>query len=208
MIEVLRSGLATFFVYALAAIFAQNAVLTRSFGASRLLKLVDDPAMDTMLFSGLLCIVQLISALLGYGLNQLLLPYTFGAGSIYLRPVLLVAAAIIAFFIVMIAVATIFKKRKSLTRVAAALPAASFNCCILGTLLLMTNKNYTLLQTIGFALGTGVGYMLAALLVSESQRTLHSRNLPKSFRGLPASLVYLGILALALHGFMGQMLTI
>ncbi|MDO5601691.1 MAG: Rnf-Nqr domain containing protein [Oscillospiraceae bacterium] len=208
MIEVLRSGLATFFVYALAAIFAQNAVFSRSLGVSRLLKLVDDPAMDTLLFSGLLCIVQVLSSMIGYGLNQLFLPWTLGDGRWYLRPVLLVAATVITFFIVMFAVATIFKKRKSLTRVAAALPAATFNCCVLGTLLLMANKNYTLLQTLGFALGTAVGYMLAALLVAESQRTLHSRNLPQSFRGLPATLVYLGILALALYGFTGQMLTI
>lgn len=206
--DVLRSGLATFFVYALAAIFAQNAVFSRSLGVSRLLKLVDDPTMDTLLFSGLLCIVQLFSALLGYGLNQLFLPWTLNTGRLYLRPVLLIVAAIVTFFAVMFVVATVFKKKKSLTRVAAALPAATFNCCVLGTLLLMTNKNYTLLQTLGFAFGTSVGYMLAALLVAESQRTLHSRNLPQSFRGLPATLVYLGILALALYGFTGQMLTI
>ena len=49
----------------------------------------------------------------------------------------------------------------------------------------------------------GVRSVLAVLLVTEGQRRLRSRRIPASFRGLPITLVYIGILALAIYGFTG-----
>ena len=42
--------------------FAENAVFSRALGVSRLVKLVDDSTVDTLVFGGLMCAVQLISA--------------------------------------------------------------------------------------------------------------------------------------------------
>ena len=64
MKEVLQA-LASFFAYAVMAVFAQNAVFTRALGVSRVVKLVDDGTVDTVMFGSLLCAVQLISAPLG-----------------------------------------------------------------------------------------------------------------------------------------------
>ena len=68
MKEVLQA-LASFFAYAVMAVFAQNAVFTRALGVSRVVKLVDDGTVDTVMFGSLLCAVQLISAPLGYFAN-------------------------------------------------------------------------------------------------------------------------------------------
>ena len=40
------------------------------------------------------------------------------------------------------------------------LPGATFNCCVLGTLLVAASQNYNLLQSIGFGFGTGVFYLI------------------------------------------------
>lgn len=56
MSEVLRAC-ATFFLYAVAAMFAENAVFSRALGVSRLVKLVDDSTVDTLVFGGLMCAV-------------------------------------------------------------------------------------------------------------------------------------------------------
>ncbi len=90
----------------------------------------------------------------------------------------------------------------------ALLPLATVNCCVLGTLLICANQNYTLLQTVGFSLGSGVGYLFAVLIVEEGRRRLRSKNVPTIFQGLPSSLIYMGILSLALYGLLGHTVAI
>ena len=53
MKEVLQA-LASFFAYAVMAVFAQNAVFTRALGVSRVVKLVDDGTVDTVMFGSTL----------------------------------------------------------------------------------------------------------------------------------------------------------
>ena len=63
---------------------------------------------------------------------------------------------------------------------------------------------FTLGQSLGFGLGSGLGYVLAVLLVTEARHRLRSKAIPKAFRGLPITLVYIGVLALAIYGFTGH----
>ena len=46
--------------------------------------------------------------------------------------------------------------------------------------------------------------VMAVVLVAEGQRRLRNRRIPMSFRGLPITLLYLGMLALAIYGFTGH----
>ena len=46
--------------------------------------------------------------------------------------------------------------------------------------------------------------LLAVLLVTEAQHRLRSKAIPSAFRGLPITLVYIGVLALAIYGFTGH----
>ena len=84
------------------------------------------------------------------------------------------------------------------------LPIAGFNSTVVGTLLVTTTQNFTLGQSLGFGLGSGLGFILAWPMVTEAQRKLRSRSLPEAFRGLPITLIYIGILALAIYGFTGH----
>lgn len=201
MTELLRA-LATFFVYAVVAVFAQNAVFTRALGVSRLVKLVDDTTVDSLTFGALLCAVQLVSAPLGYVANIWMsqLPYR-----VYIRPLGMVLCSAVAFFVVLIVVVVLFRLHGA-REIVAVLPMATFNTCILGTLFISTIQSFNLAQTMGFALGSGVGYVLAVLVVTEGQRKLQSDAVPATLRGLPVTLLYIGILALAIYGFTGHML--
>ena len=42
------------------------------------------------------------------------------------------------------------------------------------------------------------------LLVTEARHRLRSKAIPETFRGLPITLVYIGVLALAIYGFTGH----
>ena len=46
--------------------------------------------------------------------------------------------------------------------------------------------------------------LLAVLLVTEARHRLRSRAIPSAFRGLPITLIYIGVLALAIYGFTGH----
>ena len=65
-------------------------------------------------------------------------------------------------------------------------------------------QSFTLGQSLGFGLGSGLGYVLAVLLVTEARHRLRSKAIPEAFRGLPITLVYIGVLALAIYGFTGH----
>ena len=198
---VLRPVLA-FFVYAVAAIAAQNAIFTRALGVSRLVKIVDDGSVELLKFGVLLTSVQFLSSLLGYFANRLLAGFSFSYKAAF-QPLVLVLCSVVAFFVVLLIVALLGGKIAAKDYVEL-LPMATFNCCVLGTLLLTTLGGYTLAQTLAFSLGSSVGYVLAVLLVNEGQRKIQNRNLPATFRGLPVTLVYIGIMALAIYGFTGH----
>ena len=60
----------------------------------------------------------------------------------------------------------------------------ALNSCVLGTVLVERTQSCTLMQSLGFGLGSGVGYLLAVLLVTEAQHRLRSKAIPSAFRGL------------------------
>lgn len=189
-----------FFVYAVAAVFAQNAVFSRALGVSRLVKLVEDSTVDTLTFGGLMCLIQLIAAPLAHYANRWLQPLSFRGA---VRPLVFVLCSAAAFLVVLALVLLVFRLQNA-KQMVVVLPMATFNSAVMGMLLLTATQNFTLLQTMGFALGTGVGYMLAVIIVTEGQRKLRSRAVPAAFKGLPATLLYIGILSLAIYGFTGH----
>ena len=110
--------------------------------------------------------------------------------------------SVVAFFVVLLIVALLGGKIAAKDYVEL-LPMATFNCCVLGTLLVAASQNYNLLQSIGFGFGSGVGYLVAVLVVDEGRRRLRSKDIPHIFRGLPSVLIYIGILSLAIYGLVG-----
>ena len=63
-----------FFSYAVLAIFAQNAVFTRSLGVSRLVQLVGDERTSSWWFALMLCITQVLVAPLAYFAGSFIAP--------------------------------------------------------------------------------------------------------------------------------------
>ena len=76
--------------------------------------------------------------------------------------------------------------------------------CVLRTILICVNHNFTLLQTVAFSLGSGLRYLFAVAVVDEGRRRLRSKDVPAIFTGMPISLIYIGILALAIYGLVGH----
>lgn len=188
-----------FFSYAVLAIFAQNAVFTRSLGVSRLVQLVGDERTSSWWFALMLCITQVLVAPLVYFAGSFIAPLPNRA---QLRPVMyLTCIAAVCLFELLVLKLAKGPRSGQLIRI---LPVAAVNSGVLGTVLVERTQNFTLEQSLGFGLGSGLGYLLAVMLVTEAQNRLRSRAIPEAFRGLPITLIYIGVLALAIYGFTGH----
>ena len=198
MSEVLQL-VGVFFSYAVLAIFAQNAIFTRGLGVSRLVQLVGDKRTSSWWFALMLCITQVLVAPLAFYAGRLLAPLPNRA---QLRPVVYLACiAVVCLFELVVLKLAKGPRSGQLIRI---LPIAAVNSGVLGTVLVERTQSFTLEQSIGFGLGSGLGYLLAVMLVTEAQNRLRSRAIPEAFRGLPITLIYIGVLALAIYGFTGH----
>ena len=188
-----------FFNYAVLAIFAQNAVFTRSLGVSRLVQLVGDERTSSWWFALMLCITQVLVSPLAYFAGSFIAPLPNRA---QLRPVMyLTCIAAVCLFELLVLKLAKGPRSGQLIRI---LPVAAVNSGVLGTVLVERTQSFTLEQSLGFGLGSGLGYLLAVMLVTEAQNRLRSRAIPEAFRGLPVTLIYIGVLALAIYGFTGH----
>ena len=189
-----------FFGYALLAIFAQNAIFTRALGVSRLVQLVGDDRTSSVLFGLQLCVTQVLVAPLAFVAGGWIVPL---ANRAQLRPLVYVACIAVVCLAEQLLL-TLGRGLPYCAQLLRIVPAAGLNSCVLGTVLVERTQTFTLGQSLGFGLGSGLGYVLAVLLVTEARHRLRSKAIPSTFRGLPITLVYIGVLALAIYGFTGH----
>lgn len=198
-----------FFSYAVMAVFAENIVFTQGMGVSRLLKLVEDRDIRTLQYCIPIILVQLVSAPLGWMAHDWFFPWIRNYLPSWLpitalRPVVYLTCATVAMGVVWLLLCIGGKHSRPFRE---QLPLATYNCCILGTILICANQNFTLLETVAFSLGSGIGYLFAVAIVDEGRRRLRSKDVPGVFKGLPSSLIYIGILSLAIYGLVGHSIT-
>lgn len=83
------------------------------------------------------------------------------------------------------------------------LPLITVNCAILGVSLFMVIRNYNFLQTVGFAIGSGLGWMLAIVSMAGIRSKIKDTSVPVGLQGSPLTLIVTGIMAMAFIGFSG-----
>ena len=83
------------------------------------------------------------------------------------------------------------------------LPLITTNCAVLGVALFQTLRNYSFMQSIVFAFGSGVGFTLALMLMAGVREELDLADVPSLVRGTALTLMLAGILSLSFMGFGG-----
>ncbi len=83
------------------------------------------------------------------------------------------------------------------------LPLITTNCAILAVALFQTNRDYNLIQSLVFALGAGLGFTLALLLMAGLREKLELSDTPALVQGTAITLMIAGILSLTFMGFAG-----
>lgn len=202
MNQVLNSIL-TFFAYSVLAIGAQNVIFTRGLGLSSGLRMINDPRKDTLYFCGALTFFQIINSMLVYFISPVINRSFLSEYSRFITPVLIVVCCALSYMIVVFGLSMTIKK-STFRKIIHSLTGASINSAIVGTIILTLSSGFDLIETIGFAFGSSIGYFLAMLLISEGERKLRHDLIPESFRGLPVTLIYISVLALAVYGLTGH----
>ncbi len=83
------------------------------------------------------------------------------------------------------------------------LPLITTNCAILGLALFQTNRGYSLVEGLVFALGAGVGVTLALVIMAGLREENELAAVPRLVRGTAMSFFVAGILSMAFMGFAG-----
>ncbi len=78
------------------------------------------------------------------------------------------------------------------------------NCVILAVPLVMADEKYNFFESIALAIGSGLGFSMALVIMASIREKLDLADVPKSFQGLPISFVLTGLIALAFLGFSGM----
>ncbi len=84
------------------------------------------------------------------------------------------------------------------------LPLITVNCAILGVSLFMIIRQYDLLGSMMFGLGSGLGWTLAIVTLAAIRQKIKNNALPKGLEGPGITLIITGIMALAFLGFSGM----
>lgn len=178
----------------LSAALLQNALLVRALGLSALF------APDASERKGSYCAQFTIAAVGSSLLYKLLTVFWLSRVSFseYIRPLCMALCVCVMYAIIMpISTARAAADKKAEAQRSAT--AACFNVPVFASALITATNNYSLPTTALYALGLCVGFLLAAMLVTAARRRMSSSNVPAPFRGLPATLLCLAGMALALQ---------
>jgi electron transport complex protein RnfA len=76
-------------------------------------------------------------------------------------------------------------------------------CAILGLAIFATNRGYGFVEGIVYALGAGIGFTLALVLLAGLREESELSDIPRLIKGTAMNLIIAGILSMAFMGFAG-----
>ena len=179
------------------AVFVNNIILSQFLGICPFLGV--SKKTDSAVGMGMaVTFVMLLSTIVTYLLQSYLLtPYGLG----YMQTIvfILVIAALVQMLEIILK-----KVSPSLYQALGVfLPLITTNCAILGVAILVIQKEYTLVESVVYAISTAVGFTLSLTLFAGIREQLQLNDTPKPMQGIPIALITAGLLALAFMGFSG-----
>ena len=141
--------------------------------------------------------VMLVSSICAYFINELLVAFNIE----YLR---LISYIVVIASAVQLVEMTMKKLSPTLFRALGIyLPLITTNCAVLGVALFQTSKEYGFMQSVSYAGGAGVGFILALVLMAGLRERLDLARLPSVTQGAALSLILGALLSMAFMGFAG-----
>ncbi len=142
--------------------------------------------------------VIVVSSLCAYALNLILTP-------LHLEFLRLICYIVVIAAAVQLVEMFVKKNSPALFRALGIyLPLITTNCAVLGVALFQTARDYDFTQSLTFAVGGGIGFTLALVLLASVRERIQLSDVPGVLQGTAMSLMLAGILSLAFMGFAGM----
>ncbi|TNU99113.1 NADH:ubiquinone reductase (Na(+)-transporting) subunit E [Providencia rettgeri] len=86
------------------------------------------------------------------------------------------------------------------------LPLITVNCAIFGGVSFMAQRDYNFSESIVYGVGSGIGWMLAIVLLAAIREKMKYSDIPSGLKGLGITFVTTGLMALGFMSFSGVQL--
>ena len=83
------------------------------------------------------------------------------------------------------------------------LPLIAVNCAIFGGVSFMVQRDYNFAESIVYGFGSGVGWMLAIVLLAGIREKMKYSDVPEGLRGLGITFISAGLMAIGFMSFSG-----
>ncbi len=180
-----------------AAVFTNNILLTNYLGMCSFLSVAKELKASVGLGIAVTFVMATTTVLNWMVYNFLLEPF----GLEYLR--FIVFIIVIAAFVQLVEMIIERVSESLYAALGIFLPLITVNCAILGVSLFMVIRDYGLVTSFFFGLGSGIGWFLAILSMAGILQKLKKARIPKGLEGAGITLIITGIMALAFMGFAG-----
>ncbi len=182
------------------AAVAENAIFGRALVTRKMLFPTD--RREVLLFSGIITALVTATGILSYFVDIFLL-YPRGYG-ITIRSAAYIVLLVVAHTLLSLLAAK--QAGPGYGMIKNVVLMAGYNVAVLGTVLICSVNRYGLPERIAYFIGTGIGVTMALVLIRVGNDNMTMSRVPRVFRGLPISLIYIGILSLAIYGLVGHQL--
>ena len=181
-------------------VLVNNFVLSQFLGICSFLGVSNKMSSSVGMGGAVVFVVMVIAELVTWPVMQILNKFEIG----YLQTVvfILVIAALVQF------VEMFMKKYLPALQKALGifLPLITTNCAILGATINAISYGYSYVESVVYAFGAGVGYMVAMVLFAgiREEKLNNMDSIPTPFKGVGIILVAASIMALSFMGFTGM----
>ena len=83
------------------------------------------------------------------------------------------------------------------------LPLIAVNCAIFGGVSFMVQRDYNFAESIVYGFGSGIGWMLAIVLLAGIREKMKYSDVPEGLRGLGITFISAGLMAIGFMSFSG-----
>ncbi|MDD3312515.1 RnfABCDGE type electron transport complex subunit A [Pseudodesulfovibrio sp.] len=84
------------------------------------------------------------------------------------------------------------------------LPLITTNCAVMGVAIMVQRGEYPFFKALLFSLATGLGFLIALVIISSIRERLDISPVPAVFRGIPVALITAGVMSLVFLAFQGM----
>ncbi|GAA4876332.1 NADH:ubiquinone reductase (Na(+)-transporting) subunit E [Ferrimonas pelagia] len=81
------------------------------------------------------------------------------------------------------------------------LPLLTVNCAIFGAVIFMANRDYNMADSVVFAVGSGVGWAMAIVLLAGLREKMKFHKIPEGLQGIGITFITTGLMALGFMSF-------